>query len=151
MEAGQKLGPYEIRALIAKGGRGEAYRALDTNLDREVAVKALPAALACDPERLARFKREAKALAALNHPNTATIFGLQETQGRTSDRDEAGGRAHTGRPLKAGPLAPEAFKIASQVADALEAAHEKGVVHRDPKPANIKAPLDAPVKVLDFG
>ena len=127
---------------------GEVYRARDTKLDRDVAIKVLPAALAQHPDRLARFEREAKVLAALNHPNIAMIHGLEDhaivmelVEGPTlADR------------LKSGPLTlEEALTIARQVAEALEAAHEKGVVHRDLKPANVKVRIDGAVKVLDFG
>src|ERR1700681_4863660 len=126
---GEKLGPYEILAPIGAGGMGEVYRALDTKLDRDVAIKVLPAALAQDPERLARFEREAKVLAALNHPNIAQIYGLEQ---RALVMELVPGET-----LK-GPLPLEtALNYAKQIADALEAAHEKGITHRDLKPANI--------------
>ena len=148
LPAGSRLGPYEILAPIGAGGIGEAYRARDTKLDRDVAIKILPTALAQHPDRLARFEREAKVLAALNHHNIAIILGLEEhaivmelVEGRTlADR------------LKAGAIPLEvSLKIASQIADALEAAHDNGVVHRDLKPANVKVREDGTVKVLDFG
>src|SRR6202521_3358981 len=146
--AGSRLGSYEILAPLGAGGMGEVYRARDTKLDRDVAIKVLPAALAQHPDRLARFEREAKVLAALNHPNIAIIHGLEDraivmelVEGPTlEDRIAAG----------ALPLS-ESLKIAAQIADALEAAHEKGVVHRDLKPANVKVREDGTVKVLDFG
>src|SRR5712691_11435346 len=148
LASGTRLGPHEILAQIGAGGMGEVYRARDTKLGRDVAVKVLPAALAQNPDRLARFEREAKVLAALNHPNIAIIHGLEDraivmelVEGPTlADRIAAG----------AIPL-EESLKIAVQIADALEAAHEKGVVHRDLKPANVKVREDGTVKVLDFG
>src|SRR6266852_6022530 len=148
MSVGDRLGPYEILAPIGAGGMGEVYRARDTKLDRDVAIKVLPAALAHHPDRLARFEREAKVLAALNHPNIAIIHGLED---RAIVMELVEGPTLADR-LKAGPLPlEETLTIARQVAEALEAAHEKGVIHRDLKPANIKAPPDGPVKVLDFG
>src|SRR5579864_1776213 len=148
LSVGDRLGPYEILAPIGAGGMGEVYRARDTKLDREVAIKVLPAALAQHPDRLARFEREARVLAALNHPNIAMIHGLEDraivmelVEGPTlADRIRSG----------AIPL-EEALKIAAQIADAFEAAHEKGVVNRDLKPANVKVREDGTVKVLDFG
>src|SRR6266478_220041 len=141
--AGDRLGPYEILAPIGAGGMGEVYKARDTKLDREVAVKVLPAALAQDPERLARFEREAKVLATLNHPNIAQIYGLEQ---RALVMELVPGET-----LK-GPLPLEtALNYAKQVADALEAAHEKGITHRDLKPANIMITPAGVVKVLDFG
>src|SRR5580658_9971923 len=127
LSVGAKLGPYEILAPIGAGGMGEVYRARDTKLEREVAIKILPAALAQDPERLARFEREAKVLASLNHPNIAQIYGVED---RALVMELV-----PGEPLK-GPLPLEtAMNHAKQIADALEAAHEKGIVHRDLKPA----------------
>jgi len=140
---GDRLGPYEILAPIGAGGMGEVYRARDTKLDREVAIKVLPAAFAQDPERLARFEREAKVLAALNHPNIAQIYGLEQ-RALVMELVE-------GETLK-GPLPVEtALNYAKQIADALEAAHEKGITHRDLKPANIMITPAGVVKVLDFG
>ena len=133
LAAGTKLGSYEILAPIGAGGMGEVYRAKDTKLDREVAIKVLPAALAQDPERLARFEREAKVLAALNHPNIATIHGVEESGSVRALVMEL----VPGESLK-GPLPLEtALNYAKQIADALEAAHDKGIVHCDLKPANI--------------
>jgi len=143
LSMGTRLGPYEILAPIGAGGMGEVYRAKDTKLDREVAIKVLPAALAQDPERLARFEREAKVLASLNHPNIAQIYGIEE---RALVMELVPGEAPKG-PL---PLAT-ALGHAKQIADALEAAHEKGIVHRDLKPANIMVTPNGVVKVLDFG
>src|SRR5271169_528721 len=143
LAVGDKLGPYEILAPIGAGGMGEVYRARDTKLDREVAIKILPEALARDPERLARFEREAKVLALLNHPNIAQIYGVEE---RALVMELVPGES-----IK-GPLPLEtALNYAKQIADALEAAHEKGIVHRDLKPANIMITPAAVVKVLDFG
>jgi serine/threonine protein kinase len=142
-----KLGPYEILAPIGAGGMGEVYRARDTKLDREVAIKILPAAVSGDPERLARFEREAKVLASLNHPNIAQIYGFEESDNGCALIMEL----VPGQTLK-GPLPLEtALKYARQIADALEAAHEKGIVHRDLKPANIMITPAGAVKVLDFG
>jgi serine/threonine protein kinase len=143
LAAGTRLGPYAILAPIGAGGISEVYRAKDSKLDREVAVKILPEAFATDPERLARFEREAKLLAALNHPNIAQIYGVEE-RALIMELVE-------GETLK-GPLPVETALIyARQIVDALEAAHEKGIVHRDLKPANIKITPTGVVKVLDFG
>jgi Tol biopolymer transport system component len=140
---GTRLGPYEILAPIGAGGMGEVYRARDTKLERDVAIKVLPAALAQDPERLARFEREAKVLASLNHPNIAQIYGIED---RALVMELVPGES-----LK-GPLPLEtALNYARQIADALEAAHEKGIIHRDLKPANIMITPAGVVKVLDFG
>ena len=140
---GTRLGPYEILAAIGAGGMGEVYRARDTKLDREVAIKVLPAALAQDPERLLRFEREAKVLASLNHPNIAQIYGVED---RALIMELVDGEAPKG------PLPLEtALHYARQIAEALEAAHEKGIVHRDLKPANVIVTPDGLVKVLDFG
>jgi eukaryotic-like serine/threonine-protein kinase len=143
LSAGDCLGPYKVITRIGAGGMGEVYRARDTKLDRDVAIKVLPAALAHDPERLARFEREAKVLAALNHPNIAQIYGLEQ-RALVMELVE-------GETLK-GPLPIEtALNYAKQIADALEAAHEKGITHRDLKPANIMITPAGTVKVLDFG
>src|SRR3984893_1107966 len=140
---GTRLGHYEILAPIGAGGMGEVYRARDTRLKREVALKVLPDAFAGDPERMARFQREAEALAALNHPNIAQIYGVEE---RALAMELVEGKT------LAGPLPLEtALNYATQIAGALEAAHEKGIVHRDLKPANVKVRPDGQVKVLDFG
>ena len=149
---GTRLGVYEVTAQIGVGGMGEVYRATDTNLKRSVAIKVLPASVAGDPERLARFQREAEVLAAFNHPNIAAIYGLEKTLAFTAlvmelvDGEDLSQRIARG----ALPL-DEALPIAKQVAEALEAAHEQGIVHRDLKPANIKVRHDGTVKVLDFG
>src|SRR5262245_17606081 len=162
---GESVGPYRIQVPLGAGGMGEVYRATDTRLKRDVAIKVLPAGFAADPERLARFQREAELLATLNHPNIASIYGLEKAEGVTAivlelvdgetvaeklgqERQEGQeGHRREGRPL---PL-DEAMPIARQIAEALEAAHDKGVIHRDLKPANIKVTPDGKVKVLDFG
>ncbi len=147
LSAGEKLGSYEILAPIGAGGMGEVYKARDTKLDRNVAIKVLPSALARDPERLARFEREAKVLASLNHPNIAQIYGIEESHtGRALVMELVPGQTLQG-PL---PLAG-ALRIAGQIAEALEAAHDKGIVHRDLKPANIMITPEGSVKILDFG
>ena len=160
---GTTLGPYEVIAKIGEGGMGEVYRARDTRLDRDVALKVLPEAFTADPDRLARFEREAKVLASLNHPHIGGIHGLEESEPSTHDG------AGSGQAVKAlvlelvegptladriaqGPIpVDEALPIARQIAEALETAHEQGVVHRDLKPANVKVKADGTVKVLDFG
>jgi len=149
---GTRLGVYEITAQIGEGGMGQVYRARDTKLDRDVAIKILPEAFAHDADRLARFTREAKTLASLNHPNIAHIHGLEESGGITAlvlelvEGDDLSLRISRG----AIPL-DEALPIAKQIAEALEAAHEQGIIHRDLKPANIKVRADSTVQVLDFG
>jgi serine/threonine protein kinase len=150
---GDKIGPYEIVDLLGTGGMGEVYRAHDTNLSRDVAIKVLPAALAQDPDRLARFEREAKVLAAMNHPNIAIIHGLENTatSARAIVMELVEGPTLADRFEKGALPLNETLAIARQIADALEAAHEKGVVHRDLKPANVKVREDGTVKVLDFG
>jgi Tol biopolymer transport system component len=143
LHAGERLGPYEIVAPIGAGGMGEVYKARDTKLDREVAIKVLPAVLAQDPERLARFEREAKVLASLNHPNIAQIYGIED---RALVMELV-----PGAPLR-GPLTlATALNYAQQIAGALEVAHDKGIIHRDLKPANIMITPEGGVKVLDFG
>jgi eukaryotic-like serine/threonine-protein kinase len=144
---GRQVGPYQIHGLLGAGGMGEVYRAHDSKLGREVALKALPATFARDPERLARFRREARTLANLNHPNIGMIYGLEES-------DEAIClvlELVEGEPLQ-GPLPmAKALDYAGQIAEALQTAHEKGVIHRDLKPANVKVNPQGRVKVLDFG
>ena len=149
---GARRGPYEIIAKIGAGGMGVVYRARDTKLDRDVALKILPDAFASDPERLARFEREAKTLAALNHPHIAHIHGLEESDGvRALVLEFVEGPTLADR-IARGPVPmTEALIIAHQIAEALEAAHEQGIIHRDLKPANIKVRTDGTVKVLDFG
>jgi len=181
LSAGSRLGPYEITGAIGAGGMGEVFRARDTKLNRDVAIKVLPAAFAQDHERVARFKREAQVLASLNHPNIAAIYGLEESGGPglpgPYGLDEGEGARHASPdcgPASPGPVfalvlelvegedlaerlkrgaipADEAIAIAKQIAEAHEEAHEHGIVHRDLKPANIKVTANGKVKVLDFG
>ena len=150
--AGTRFGPYQVTGLIGVGGMGEVYRATDTTLGREVAIKVLPDSFAADADRAARFEREAKTLASLNHTNIGQIFGLERRDGTTAlvmELVEGPTLAHR---LMQGPIpVDEALNIAMQIADALEAAHALGIVHRDLKPANIKLRPDGTVKVLDFG
>ena len=152
LPSGAKLGPYEVVAQIGAGGMGEVYRAHDTKLARDVAIKVLPTNFVNDPERLSRFQREARMLAALNHPNIATIYGLEQSAGETCLVMELVSGETLAERVKAGPLPiEEALKIAVQIAEALEAAHEKQIIHRDLKPANVKVTPEGKVKVLDFG
>ncbi len=152
LTAGSRLGWYEILSPLGAGGMGEVFRARDTRLDREVALKLLPPDFASDPERLARFEREAKLLAALNHPSVAAIYGLEEADARPFLVLElAQGEDLQARIARGRVPTDEAVAIAKQIAEALEAAHEKGIVHRDLKPANVKVGADGLVKVLDFG
>ena len=152
LAAGSKLGSYEVVAPIGSGGMGEVYQAHDTKLGRDVAVKVLPANFVNDPERLSRFQREARMLAALNHPNIATIYGLEQSGAVTCLVMELVPGETLAERVKAGLLGiEEALKIAVQIAEALEAAHEKSIIHRDLKPANVKVTPEGKVKVLDFG
>jgi serine/threonine-protein kinase len=149
---GSRLGPYEITTQIGAGGMGEVYQATDSHLKRSVAIKVLPASVASDADRLARFQREAEVLAALNHPNIAAIYGLEKTLDITALVMELVEGEDLSAHIARGPIAiADALPIAKQVADALEAAHEQGIIHRDLKPANIKVRADGTVKVLDFG
>jgi Tol biopolymer transport system component len=150
--AGTRLGPYEIIAPLGAGGMGEVYRARDTKLGRDVALKVLPDALARDQERLARFEREAKVLASLNHPNIAQIYGVEDSGDVRALVMELVPGATLGDRIKTGALPlSDALVVAKQIADALEAAHDRGVIHRDLKPANVMHTPDGVVKVLDFG
>jgi eukaryotic-like serine/threonine-protein kinase len=149
---GQRVGPYEISGLIGAGGMGEVYRARDTKLGRDVAIKILPPVFATDPERLARFEREARLLAALNHPHIGAIYGLEAIDGAPALVLELVDGDTLAERLVKGPLSvADTLAIARQIAEALEAAHERGIVHRDLKPANIKITPAGIVKVLDFG
>ena len=149
---GSRLGVYEVTAPIGAGGMGEVYRATDINLKRSVAIKVLPASVAADADRLARFQREAEVLAALNHPNIAAIYGLEKTPDFTALVMELVEGDDLSQRIARGPIPlDEALSIAKQIADALAAAHEQGIIHRDLKPANIKIRADGTVKVLDFG
>src|ERR1700684_4106501 len=143
LSTGDKLGPYEIVAPIGAGGMGEVYRARDGKLNRDVAIKVLPAALANDAQYMARFEREAQVLASLNHPNIATVYGIE--QGALVMELVEGADLSGPVPLD------EAIPIARQIAVALEAAHERGIVHRDLKPGNIRITPAGEVKLLDFG
>jgi serine/threonine-protein kinase len=149
---GTRLGPYEVVALLGVGGMGEVYRATDTNLKRQVAIKVLPAEVAADADRLARFQREAEVLAALNHPNIAQIFGLEKSDGTVALVMELVEGPTLADRIAVQPIPiAEALPIAKQIAEALEAAHEQGIVHRDLKPANIKVRPDGTAKLLDYG
>jgi eukaryotic-like serine/threonine-protein kinase len=151
LSPGTRLGPYEVLSSLGAGGMGEVYRARDTKLGRDVAIKVLPDAFATDAERLARFRREAQVLASLNHPNIGHIYGLESDAVQALVLELIDGPTLAER-IAQGPLPPaEAVPIARQVAEALEAAHEAGIIHRDLKPANIKVRDDGTVKVLDFG
>ena len=152
LERGIRLGPYEIDSVLGAGGMGEVYRARDTRLKRDVAVKVLPPAFAHDPDRLVRFQREAEVLATLNHPNIAAVYGFEETQAASGIVLELVEGPTLRDRIARGPIpVDEALALARQIADALEAAHEKNVIHRDLKPANIKVTPNGTVKVLDFG
>ena len=152
LEAGTKLGHYEVVSSLGAGGMGEVYRARDTKLGREVAVKLLLEEVSTDPERLARFEREARLLASLNHNNIATLHGF-EKDGDTSFlvMELVEGETLADRIKRGAIPVDEALPLFLQIAEGLEAAHEKGVIHRDLKPANIKVTDDGKVKVLDFG
>src|SRR5579863_3045633 len=148
--SGTRLGSYEIVAQVGAGGMGEVYRAHDSKLSRDVAIKVLPEAFAHDAERLSRFQREAKMLAALNHPNIATIYGLEQSGGTSYLVMElVSGETLAERVKREGALPiDESLTIAKQIAEALEAAHEKGIIHRDLKPANVKVTPEGKIKVL---
>jgi len=152
LNPGTTLGPYEVVALIGAGGMGEVYRAHDTRLNRDVALKVLPEAFARDTQRMARFEREAKLLASLNHPNIAAIYGLEESGPIRALVMELVEGPTLAERIRGGPIPlDETLPIARQVADAVEYAHDKNVIHRDLKPANIKVTAEGTVKVLDFG
>ena len=152
LAAGLRVGPYEVVAALGAGGMGEVYRARDTKLQRDVAIKVLPESFADDPDRLARFQREAQVLASLNHPNIGGIHGLEESGGVRALVMELVEGEDLSQRIARGPIPiDEALPIARQIAEALAAAHEQGIIHRDLKPANIKIRSDGTVKVLDFG
>ena len=149
---GTRLGQYEVLALLGAGGMGEVYAARDTRLGRDVAIKVLSAEVASDPERIARFEREAKAVAALNHPNIVTLYGVEETGGtRFLVMERISGRPLSQLMEREGLSLGRILELAAPIAEALAAAHEKGVVHRDLKPANVMVTDEGRVKVLDFG
>jgi serine/threonine-protein kinase len=152
LKIGQTIGHYEIISLLGKGGMGEVYQAKDTKLGRDVAIKVLPIEFAIDAGRVERFQREARLLAALNHPNIAGIHGLEESGGSNFLVMELVGGETLADRIKAGPIpVEEVLKLALQIAEGLEAAHEKGIIHRDLKPANIKVTPEGKIKILDFG
>ena len=149
---GRQIGPYTIVSLLDSGGMGEVYRARDTTLGRDVAIKILPPEFTADADRRARFAREARLLAALNHPHIGAIYGLEEAEGVTALVLELVDGPTLADRIAQGPIpVTEALLIAKQIAEALEAAHEQGIIHRDLKPANVKVREDGTVKVLDFG
>jgi serine/threonine protein kinase len=149
---GTRIGPYEVATLVGAGGMGEVYRARDSRLKREVALKVLPPAVACDAERLARFQREAEVLAALNHPHIAQIYGIEEAGDTSALVMELVGGDDLAQRISRGPIPlDEAVAIGKQLTEALAAAHDAGIIHRDLKPANIKVRPDGTVKILDFG
>jgi len=157
---GTRIGVYEVTAPIGEGGMGQVWRATDTTLGRQVAIKILPDAFASDPERLARFEREAKTLASLNHPNIAQIYGFEVmaavvasgfSRTRALVMELVEGEDLSQRIARGAIPLDEVLPIAKQITEALEAAHEQGIVHRDLKPANVKVRPDGTVKVLDFG
>ena len=149
---GSRLAHYEITSHIGSGGMGDVYQATDSKLGRSVAIKLLPEAFARDAERVARFEREARVLASLNHPHIAAIYGLEESGERKFLVMELAAGETLASRIDRGPLPmDEALPIGGQIAEALEAAHDKGVMHRDLKPANIKVNTEGQVKVLDFG
>src|SRR5688572_5977430 len=149
---GTRIGPYEVTALIGEGGMGKVWRAHHTALKRDDALKVLPDAFASDPERLARFQREAQVLASLNHPNIAHVYGFEQADGVQALVMELVEGPTLADRIAQGPIPiDDAVPFAKQIAEALEAAHEQGIIHRDLKPANIKLRPDGTVKVLDFG
>jgi len=151
-EIGQTISHYRITENLGKGGMGEVFLADDTTLDRKVALKFLPEAFTSDPERMARFEREAKLLASLNHPNIAGIYGLEQADGiRFLVLEYVEGETLQARISKGALSVEEALEVCRQIAEGLEAAHEKGVIHRDLKPANVMITDEEKVKVLDFG
>src|SRR5262245_36255212 len=152
LKVGTRLGAYEVLAPLGAGGMGEVYRARDTRLGREIAIKVLPATVASSPERLARLEREARAVAGLNHPNIVTLFSIEDEDGiRFLTMELVGGATLASHVRPGGLPVPRLLELAIPLADALVAAHEKGVIHRDLKPGNVMVTGDGRVKVLDFG
>src|SRR5437016_7029354 len=150
--AGKTIGSFEVLSIVGRGGMGEVYRARDTKLKREVAIKILPEEFSRDPDRIARFQREAEVLASLNHPNIAAIYDLAEAEGlRFLVLEFVEGETLAERIKRGAIPIEEALNIAKSICEALEVAHDKGITHRDLKPANIKLTPDGKVKVLDFG
>jgi len=151
-EVGQTISHYRIVEKLGQGGMGIVYRAEDTILNRQVAIKVLPEMFNGDPERMARFEREAKLLASLNHPNIATIHGLEQVDGMRFLAMELVEGETLAERIAEGPLpVDETLEVCRQIAEGLEAAHEKGVIHRDLKPANVKVTPEGRIKILDFG
>ena len=149
---GTRIGVYDITASIGEGGMGQVYRATDTTLGRQVAIKILPEAFASDPDRMSRFEREAKTLGSLNHPHIAAIYGFERSASlHALVMELVEGEDLSERIMRGAIPLDEALPIARQIADALEAAHEQGIIHRDLKPANVKIRADGVVKMLDFG
>jgi eukaryotic-like serine/threonine-protein kinase len=149
---GSKLAHYEITSHLGSGGMGDVYQATDTKLGRSVAIKLLPEAFSHDADRAARFEREARVLASLNHPNIAAIYGIEEASGRKFLVMELVGGEPLAERIVRGPIpVEETLNIAKSICQAVEAAHEKGIIHRDLKPGNVMVGSDAAVKVLDFG
>jgi len=149
---GARVGIYEVTAKIGEGGMGEVYQARDTTLDRDVALKVLPETFTTDPDRLARFQREAKVLASLNHPNIGAIHGLETSENAQALVLELIEGPTLAERIAKGPISvDEALEIATQIADALEAAHEQGIIHRDLKPANVKVKTDGTSAILSPG
>src|SRR5437867_10331827 len=149
---GTRIGPYEVIALLGKGGMGEVYRATDSRLGRHVAVKVLPEAKRASPDRDARFEREARLLASINHPNIATIHGLEDLAGSSAIVMELVDGPSLADLIARGPLGlAESARIASQIADGMSSAHARGIIHRDLKPSNVRLAPDGRVKILDLG
>jgi serine/threonine protein kinase len=149
---GNRIGPYEIKAVLGSGGMGEVYRARDTRLSRDVAIKVLPAAFSADPDRLRRFEQEARAAAALNHPNILAVYDIGVHEGSPYVVSELLDGQTLREQLKGGPLSVrKSVDYAVQIANGLEAAHEKGIVHRDLKPENLLLTANGRVKIVDFG
>ena len=152
LSPGTRIGPYEVVSALGASGMGEVYRARDPKLDRDVTIKVLPAAFATDPDRLVRFEREARALAALNHPNIAHIHGFDDSGAVHALIMELVEGEDLAARIARGPMPlDEALAVARHIAEALEAAHERGIIHRDLKPADITITADNSVKILDFG